>query len=700
MKVGALARRAALAGVDDSLLDEAETTTDPKAAILQLILQSMRTVEDAPAAELRRELVQLKIGALSRRALAEGVESDALDVAEDSADPKAAIIELLVAQHNQTSSLTPLTDGEAGVLDHLRNGDADQRGQAYTELEAAVARRDTALLASSVPAVFEVMCFDADTVDTCEYQRVGILLSSMVCVDPVLVGSESFKEDRYLSLWSAQDSALATVVAKPLGELTREDAITCSCQFAYFSPILSNCAAVWAAASLEDMAFFAGWGSSPYAQASAEGLKLRLSVLLEEILREPDQELSEHVYAGVALLLGWITIGVPEISKRLVDAGILDFVAAELRKSGSAMDWTSAPRNPTGYFGQLFSLVQTVCLPSLLQSTVDITPKLITSGCMDACLSTLKAIEVLGGANGDVSAMSMFGALFGLLNLDSTNVQAQRAVREAASCLRYLLIHEPIHLMKDIGCNSPTGATMVAALFFGRDESGGSFSFSQNDVDELLKLSCEDLRPTSWGNFHPLLPNWTSEPNRNIAISDTNKSLLLKNAAWIPHLLDGLLLDESHPRNVDPRTDEATKGKVQCDYAEAISNVALYAPGRAALLQEPSVVRVLEELAKRAVTEEARLYGQATLLALGVTKPDRPPLPSLEGGGGDASKLPPPHVMASYNWDHQDVILRVVASLQGRGYLVWVDTEQMKGATVDTMALAVEGAAVVLVGVS
>jgi hypothetical protein len=56
--------------------------------------------------------------------------------------------------------------------------------------------------------------------------------------------------------------------------------------------------------------------------------------------------------------------------------------------------------------------------------------------------------------------------------------------------------------------------------------------------------------------------------------------------------------------------------------------------------------------------------------------------------------------MASYNWDHQDVILRVVASLQDRGYLVWVDTEQMKGATVDTMALAVEGSAVVLIGVS
>ena len=56
--------------------------------------------------------------------------------------------------------------------------------------------------------------------------------------------------------------------------------------------------------------------------------------------------------------------------------------------------------------------------------------------------------------------------------------------------------------------------------------------------------------------------------------------------------------------------------------------------------------------------------------------------------------------MMSYNWDHQEVILRVVGSLQSRGYLVWIDTEQMKGSTVDTMALAVEGSAVVLIGVS
>ena len=43
-----------------------------------------------------------------------------------------------------------------------------------------------------------------------------------------------------------------------------------------------------------------------------------------------------------------------------------------------------------------------------------------------------------------------------------------------------------------------------------------------------------------------------------------------------------------------------------------------------------------------------------------------------------------------------------VGSLQSRGFLVWVDLEQMKGSTVDTMALAVEGVSevVMVTGVS
>jgi hypothetical protein len=109
-------------------------------------------------------------------------------------------------------------------------------------------------------------------------------------------------------------------------------------------------------------------------------------------------------------------------------------------------------------------------------------------------------------------------------------------------------------------------------------------------------------------------------------------------------------------------------------------------------------------------TKASKERGAAALFEL---EEDKRPKKKKRADGDDAddgtgtglssakgSKVPPPHVMVSYNWDHQEVILRVVGSLQSRGYLVWVDTEQMKGATVDTMALAVEGSAVVLLGVS
>jgi hypothetical protein len=125
----------------------------------------------------------------------------------------------------------------------------------------------------------------------------------------------------------------------------------------------------------------------------------------------------------------------------------------------------------------------------------------------------------------------------------------------------------------------------------------------------------------------------------------------------------------------------------------------VYEPGKAALLRDPSVVKSLEQLVGQAMTDEAKDFAHAALVALGVAKAAATPQQSL-GTDGGAMPLSAPYVMASYNWDHQQVILRVVGSLQARGYLVWIDTEQMKGATVDTMALAVEGSELMLIGMS
>lgn len=58
------------------------------------------------------------------------------------------------------------------------------------------------------------------------------------------------------------------------------------------------------------------------------------------------------------------------------------------------------------------------------------------------------------------------------------------------------------------------------------------------------------------------------------------------------------------------------------------------------------------------------------------------------------------HVMISYQWDAQEVLVEVKNQLQASGYRVWMDLEQMGGSTLEAMAKAVENAAVVLVCVS
>jgi male-specific lethal 1 len=107
------------------------------------------------------------------------------------------------------------------------------------------------------------------------------------------------------------------------------------------------------------------------------------------------------------------------------------------------------------------------------------------------------------------------------------------------------------------------------------------------------------------------------------------------------------------------------------------------------MLKIPSAIESLQQLVTRALTDDAKMIAQEALTALGVKKATAVASPGTS-----------PHLMMSYNWNHQQVILRVVEWLQKHCYLVWVDTEQMKGDTVDAMALAVEGSALMLIGVS
>ncbi|XP_041350494.1 uncharacterized protein LOC121369460 [Gigantopelta aegis] len=55
------------------------------------------------------------------------------------------------------------------------------------------------------------------------------------------------------------------------------------------------------------------------------------------------------------------------------------------------------------------------------------------------------------------------------------------------------------------------------------------------------------------------------------------------------------------------------------------------------------------------------------------------------------------HVMISYQWESQSIMVMVKDRLKQAGYKVWMDVEFMSGSTLEAMALAVEKAAVILI---
>jgi|EP01043_Picozoa_sp_COSAG02_P006465 hypothetical protein len=184
---------------------------------------------------------------------------------------------------------------------------------------------------------------------------------------------------------------------------------------------------------------------------------------------------------------------------------------------------------------------------------------------------------------------------------------------------------------------------------------------------------------------------------------------MLQHGALLDTLVECLILDDDNPRKgqrgVDAMQDAATG---------ILLALALFGPGADALRKHARSVKSLQRLlvAETGASKGARNNATCALFQLDSVRGGARAIESVNkeiksmADAAEAVKQQisetqaQEHVMISYNWDHQEVITRVVEAVRQRGYVVWVDTEQMKGSTVDTMALAVEGCAVMLIGVS
>ena len=98
LRLTELRQRAKEGGVDESTLDDAIDTDDPKGAIIEILLECEPRpgAADDDDAQLRAELQGLRVSALSKRAMSEGIDLDQIDAATDSAAPKEELIALLL----------------------------------------------------------------------------------------------------------------------------------------------------------------------------------------------------------------------------------------------------------------------------------------------------------------------------------------------------------------------------------------------------------------------------------------------------------------------------------------------------------------------------------------------------------------------------------------------------------------------------
>ena len=151
---------------------------------------------------------------------------------------------------------------------------------------------------------------------------------------------------------------------------------------------------------------------------------------------------------------------------------------------------------------------------------------------------------------------------------------------------------------------------------FGRDEGGSEFTFTQQHVDLLLDKWSQTVRAVGW--------NANAKPTADrvmvveLCISDRTKPLLLANPAFIPYLVDALLLDPAHPR---AGMKAELKAWCQTTHVECLAQIAVFRPdGREALMQDPSVCDALREVAESGLTDEARHHAESALLALSDTK--------------------------------------------------------------------------------
>eukprot|EP00026_Physarum_polycephalum_P005612 Phypoly_transcript_05647.p1 GENE.Phypoly_transcript_05647~~Phypoly_transcript_05647.p1 ORF type:complete len:615 (-),score=88.60 Phypoly_transcript_05647:6-1850(-) len=223
---------------------------------------------------------------------------------------------------------------------------------------------------------------------------------------------------------------------------------------------------------------------------------------------------------------------------------------------------------------------------------------------------------------------------------------------------------------------------------------------SENDLKEF-KLPTDWIECTS-DLLHSLVKNGTASlgghaydlldlilPIANLSVADAEKEPLGKKV--IPLLMEvvtGVL------PNVASITNYLARGKQEA--ARALWNFA-YLESNRALITESHGINKLKSVVEH--TEDLVVKKNILGIIHMCTTPLEP-FPLDVDASKSAAKHKRGHVMISYQWDDQKIVMRISQSLKQKGYKVWLDLEQMGGSTLEAMSHAIEQSELVLLCMS
>eukprot|EP01047_Picozoa_sp_COSAG01_P022626 COSAG01_NODE_1350_length_10605_cov_43.649743_1_plen_695_part_00 len=201
MKLSALRRRAQAEGVDDGAMEAASDGNDERRDLVQLIMaqqQQQQPWDDQGAAvgseqlELRAKLGSLKMSALRRRAVADGVRSEQMDAAADGDDERASLVAAIVEhtavprssieQQEQVVATAVATARLVSELRGLRPSVLKQRALEVGVKEHAI---DAALDEDDVKGSFVALILAASAPETQQVARRAALRAELSGMKPL-----------------------------------------------------------------------------------------------------------------------------------------------------------------------------------------------------------------------------------------------------------------------------------------------------------------------------------------------------------------------------------------------------------------------------------------------------------------------------------------------------------------------------------